>query len=428
MKKLFTLAAFILSGCLLSAQNYCGSLRYDTCVFTNITVTSNVVYGWNKNLVNGTDTLKMDIYEPTGDTATIRPLIIMAHGGSFVGGSKTDMAYICNEFAKRGYVVASIDYRLGLGFPIDSVRATASVWRATQDMKASVRFFRKDAATANIYKIDPNMIFAGGASAGAIMAVHMAYLDNVYEIPKSIDTTQLGGIEGNSGNPGYSSDVKAVVNICGALADTCWMKAGDEDMVSIQGNDDQTVPYCSDYVYLLSFKIMIIHGLGTMELRANNIGLDNPVHTFYGQDHGSPGDSMNIDTTLAITSDFLYRQMGCTPSGSVNYANSPLCITNLLTTPSCVLNPGVNEVALNEENVSIYPNPSVESFVLKMKDVTGTKFSVEIHDMFGIKVRSFKFSGDEIKVDRKNLANGIYFLKLNSNAGESFTAKIIFTE
>ena len=56
----------------------------------------------------------MDIYTPVGDNYTNRPLLIFAHGGSFIGGSKTNptMVDLCETFAKRGYVTASINYRL----------------------------------------------------------------------------------------------------------------------------------------------------------------------------------------------------------------------------------------------------------------------------------------------------------------------------
>ncbi|MBI4929684.1 MAG: carboxylesterase family protein [Bacteroidetes bacterium] len=429
MKKLFiTSATCLLTSYILFAQNYCGSSRYDTVVFSNVTIDSTVVYGSNTNINNQTEILKLNVYQPTGDTAAIRPLIILAHGGSFMGGDKRDMSYICMEMAKRGYVAVSINYRLGIGFPIDSIHAMRAVWRATQDMKASVRFFRKDAATTNSYKIDPNMIFIGGASAGAIMAVHYAYLDQPAEIPSTIDTTIVGGLEGASGNSGYSSDVKAIINICGAIADTCWMKPGDKNMVSLQGNNDNTVPYCSDFVYLISFKIMIIHGLGTMVQRANHIGLYNPVHTFYGQDHGSPGDTINIDTTIVLASDFLYKQMGCIPSNTVDYTNSPLCLTNLPNTPACILNAGTNDIVLTNEKVFLYPNPASENLTLTLLETKGRNFFGEILDITGRKINEFNFNSDNYLIMRNGIQSGIYLLKLKTDAGESFTTKIIFTD
>ena len=46
----------------------------------------------------------MDIYRPVGDTETNRPLIIFAHGGTFIFGSKNNPTAVdfCEAFAKRG--------------------------------------------------------------------------------------------------------------------------------------------------------------------------------------------------------------------------------------------------------------------------------------------------------------------------------------
>ena len=90
---------------------------------------------------------------------TERPLIIWAHGGSFVAGSKTgtDVVPLAEDFAKMGYVTASISYRLGMeNTPLpgpDSVDATETVIRAVHDGRAAVRFFRKDyVENGNTYK------------------------------------------------------------------------------------------------------------------------------------------------------------------------------------------------------------------------------------------------------------------------------------
>ena len=92
---LFLLCAIVCSAQQANAQlQQCGA-RYKDMIFSNVTKTSNVTYG-----AYAID--KLDIYEPTGDTASMRPLIILAHGGSFYGGSKTQDATVvtlCNNFA-----------------------------------------------------------------------------------------------------------------------------------------------------------------------------------------------------------------------------------------------------------------------------------------------------------------------------------------
>ena len=89
--------------------------RYYQPVFPNVTVTSGVAFGSAADYTGATQTLRMDIYQPTGDASAERPVIIFAHQGGFVTGSRTDayMVKVCTQFARLGYVTASIDYRLG---------------------------------------------------------------------------------------------------------------------------------------------------------------------------------------------------------------------------------------------------------------------------------------------------------------------------
>jgi acetyl esterase/lipase len=104
--------------------------RYLEEIFTDVEVTSNVVYGVNATVLYVPqvgqavpEELKMDIYQPVGDTETNRPILLYFHSGNFLpfpfnggpGGSKTDSATveICTRFARMGYVVASCDYRMG---------------------------------------------------------------------------------------------------------------------------------------------------------------------------------------------------------------------------------------------------------------------------------------------------------------------------
>src|SRR5690606_34921075 len=95
-------------------------------------------------------------------------------------------------------------------------------------------------------KIDTNNIFIGGSSAGAITALHTAYLDRSCELEEFIGLSvinTMGGVEGNSGNACYSSKVKGVINLCGALANYSWLETGDAALCSMHGTADGTVKY-----------------------------------------------------------------------------------------------------------------------------------------------------------------------------------------
>ena len=115
IKNLLSTFAICLSFGSLSAQFNCSGGRFIEEVFPNFTLTSDITYGSAENVTGANQSLQLDIYEPEGDTAALRPLLILAHGGSFIFGNKTgpDVVPLCVKYAKLGYVVASIEYRLG---------------------------------------------------------------------------------------------------------------------------------------------------------------------------------------------------------------------------------------------------------------------------------------------------------------------------
>ena len=158
----------------LFTQAQCTGGRFHQFVFPGTPVlTSNIQYGSNVPYNSATpQNLELDVYQPNGDNAPLRPLVLVVHGGSFIGGSKTgtDVVPLCQDLARLGYVTASVEYRLGMNnFPFPGptdVDATEAVMRAVQDTRAAVRFFRKSATTGNPYKIDTNHIYIAGVSAG----------------------------------------------------------------------------------------------------------------------------------------------------------------------------------------------------------------------------------------------------------------------
>ena len=202
----------------------CDGARYRYRIFEEFTVDYNVVYGNNIEATGSNVSLEMDIYQPEGDVVTNRPVVVVAHGGFFLGGSNdgSDVVPLCQDLARMGYVAVSISYRLGISnfFALESSLQEAVV-RGVQDAKAAVRYLRKThAEDGNTWGIDPERIVLGGSSAGAFIALHTAYVDDLSEIPSSVDLNAnglSGGIEGDSGSPGYSSDILSIFSISGAI-------------------------------------------------------------------------------------------------------------------------------------------------------------------------------------------------------------------
>ncbi|RTQ49548.1 hypothetical protein EJV47_12025 [Hymenobacter gummosus] len=268
-----------------------------------------VQYGSAVNSSGTTVALLMDVYQPVGGPATPRPVIIFAHGGFFLGGTRAeyDVSELCRRFARRGYVTASIEYRLET-FAFNGARAVVN---AVHDMRAAVRFFRQDAATTNQYNVNPLYIFAGGSSAGAITAVHLAYLDKDAELAQLNAPGVVPGLEGSSGNPGYSSAVVAAINLCGAIGNLSWLEAGDEPLVSLHGNRDTTVPYAAG----ATFTGDVVYGSGAIKPRADEVRVPNTLYTFQGAGHvpyngTSATQQAYMDTTVRVVRDFLRPFLG----------------------------------------------------------------------------------------------------------------------
>jgi pimeloyl-ACP methyl ester carboxylesterase len=433
MKKLYSY--LFVSFALLVTNSFaqpCQNGRYATEVFPNHTLTSNITYGANTTFSGANNSLKLDFYEPTGDTELNRPLIIWVHGGSFLGGSKTDpdMTALSQRFARKGYACASIDYRLGF-FPIDSANAVKAVVRAVQDLKAAIRFFYKDKQTTDTYHIDTNLIYVGGSSAGAITALHVAYLDNICEISGYLNQAtinQLGGLDGNSGNPGYSSSVQGVINLCGALAQYSWLEAGDVPMVSIHGTADGTVKYNRGIVNP-GTALMYLDGSRMLHERACAVNVSSDFYTFPGVGHVPfIGNNAYMDTTEWFIRDFLVTQLGCNET-PLQLANTPLQQAILYPTLYCdgtavdeLCLAGIEE-PLADMVVSLYPNPATDYLTLVAHEALFNELI--IMDLQGRIILSHKTQGTTVDLDLTGLNPGNYLVNILLSNGKSGTKSVI---
>lgn len=255
--------------------------------------------------------LYMNILEPEGDTLSQRPLVIICFGGGFLAGSKDhwSMRLLAEGLARRGFVTALIDYRLGMNI-FDSDLAQRAVYRGLQDGRSAVRFFRADAASTNTYRIDPNQIFIGGHSSGAFIAVHNAYLDKESERPISTyvwtqentnDCPDLGCLDCVGDNQEYSGAANGIFSLAGAIGFTDFMESADDPtVVMFHSSDDGTVPYesgqpFSDLLWLVvGDDLPDVYGSSSMADRADEIGLDYELHSYTDRGHGVHEDDPNL--------------------------------------------------------------------------------------------------------------------------------------
>lgn len=314
--RLASVAAALLAMAPASAQ------RYLTEVFSNanLTITNDVIYGTNidfltSNLASpnlpteitelqtlasttqaypaayfdpsdGSTALKltnvrMDVYQPDQslDTETQRPLVIYVHTGNALppplngspNGTRKDSCAVesCKRFARRGYVAASMSYRLGWN-PLAATELERrgsllnAIYRAIHDVRQCVRVMKANAAT---YRINPNKIIVVGEGTGGYIALAHTTLDDVQELyiekfrpdpfnpnVSFVNPALVGDIEGLNGQltlyraNGQTSTTQFCVNMGGALADTSWLEPGDAPMVAFHTVFDPFAPFTEGIV------------------------------------------------------------------------------------------------------------------------------------------------------------------------------------
>lgn len=283
--------------------------RYNALVFSNFQKSENVQYGQNITQGGQDKNLLLDIYEPNADTASRRPLVILIHGGGFEAGDKESLTELASFLARSGYVAASINYRL-IDLERTLTRLSRGIMDAVFDAKAAVRFFRKDASTNNTYRIDTNNIFLGGFSAGAFTALHYAYVNSPEEIESIGGNTLLnyinsqGGLAGNSGNAGFSSAIKGVFNVSGALVQADFLDAGEPILFSAHATNDLIVPYLEGES---DGSGLITQGSGLIHPIANQLGVTNTLKTLNEGGHGAFFNS--CPTCEADLRNFLFQNL-----------------------------------------------------------------------------------------------------------------------
>jgi acetyl esterase/lipase len=144
-----------------------------------------VVYG-----KAGDQDLKLNLARPKA-TAAPAPCVVVIHGGGWSAGNKDQHSDLVRLAAGKGYVAATVGYRLAPAHPFPA---------AVNDVKCAVRYLRSHAAD---YHLDPNRIGAVGFSAGAHLAMMLGVTD------------KADGLEGDGGWPDPSSKVQAVVSFFG---------------------------------------------------------------------------------------------------------------------------------------------------------------------------------------------------------------------
>lgn len=203
-----------------------------------VTVTTDVVYGQGEVAGGGTFAdLLLDLYVPSVEGQDVFPLVVTIHGGGFSAGSKDNTAFVSEQFARRGYIVAAIDYRLSGDAPVPTSRVKP-IYEALDRPDAStsenaVIAAMDDTMTALDFlharpDVEPSQTVLWGFSAGAITALFVGYGMDEF----GIERPPVAGVISNSG--GFTGE--------GSAADFI-----DENRGIV---DDRPYPYSEGPIFL----------------------------------------------------------------------------------------------------------------------------------------------------------------------------------
>lgn len=296
---------------------------YSASTFT-VDVRSDEVYGqgqthsnWNAPDPEEMD-LKLDLYVPDNED-TERPLVVFTHGGGWSGGDKANDAEVdfCNFFAERGFVCASINYRLRgdrgtvpqdyfnavtavEGVTPDEASQVLSMYPAGRDCKAAVRWL---VANASDIGFNVGAISLIGGSAGAQNSIVMDVSepeDYRDELTLEEDPTLV------STNMDVAYDVQAIVNhwggagmmqILGEVYGHDRFDSTDAPLLIVHGTEDET----SDYS----------NAEELVDIYTSN-GVFHELITLEGKGHGAWNATVDGKILEEISFDFITEQLELT--------------------------------------------------------------------------------------------------------------------
>lgn len=375
----------------------------------------NVLYGTATGWNGSTDSLRLDIYKPVGDNNPKRPVLIIVHGGGFYGGNRAEMKPLCEAFASRGLMVATISYRLGFVRPLqfdypytlDAAEVERAAYRGQQDVKGAIRYLK---ARSGKDSSDRQKFFVSGFSAGGFIALATGYSVNEIYKPAScgaIGNAQnsngtwarpdLGSINGTLNLNGQDASVQGVFNFFGALFDTAHLMPGSPKLFQYHQTADPVVPCNKNKPY---------HGVGLL--------IPDNYPLVYGSCQINDR-LMHLGNQAPENYSFLYN-------GNKHEVHNPVMLDTMMATWLsrwiCAA-PVAGIMKLSMHETQIYPNPAAN--VVKL--VNGNNFNqAEFYHANGQLASAVAINSAAIDVSF--LPDGIYTLILSGN-GQNVYKKLI---
>jgi hypothetical protein len=186
--------------------------------------------------------------------------------------------------------------------------------------------------------------------------------------------------------------------------------------LSLHGNEDETVPYATDIIYLFGlFEIMRVDGSFSIHKRANNVGVTNCFHTHFGAGHvPHVNNASYTDTTETMMSNFM---------ASFICNETLVCGTNDSIVDFSIDPNATNIHELGTYGTKIYPNPSTSIINIESDENIKT---IQLTNLIGeVVILKSGLNSNKIEISKNNLPAGIYILTISTAKGP-ITKKVRF--
>jgi len=372
---------------------------------SDITTDTNLIYGTAMDYQGNPQDLFLDIWRPTGmnETLSSRPFILLIHGGGFVSGDRSNMSIECKRYAQRGYVAATMSYRLGWDDSNPSDGVFIAAYRAQQDAQSALRYIVKN---AEIYGIDTNFIFIGGTSAGAGTSLNTVFVNEAeWETVIPGIVSQWGNLNTSGNSLNHTFSIKAIANDCGMTSEMAIKPQDMVPVISFHGYLDGIVPIGSTPQGTAGSAV--IH----QSLLANGVCSELTVDS---QGYHCPHTrNFRVERTACF-----FKSILCNTCSS-NYFTEEIpadCSSTIV---------AWSDLDTKEPFFQMYPNP-----VTNQLTISGelNLLQIEMSNSIGQTFHTMLPSGDFHTVDISALPSGLYFLKVTRLNNNSFEVKKIIKQ
>lgn len=441
-------------------------------------VEKDLEYGIATNYAGIPTPLTLDLYKPVGDDNPMRPLMVLVHGGSWLGGCKEAEAWLAVELAQRGYAVASVNYRKGwhkaafvanpgpsaIDYPpnclyaADSLELIRAIYRGQQDVKGAIRWLKARAVEDSTCR---EKVLVGGESAGAFLSLAVGLLDRPEEKPSACFALPDAPVPAANVTNAYDQNCTTLIiqpsgtalqrPDLGPLGGTLNLNGQNDEVIGV-ASFFGGVPYDALpdnwllgpdtpalYLYHQTCDGIVPFGYGQpmVTLSANcNLGY-TPWHTNFMHIFGNGAiasalqsmpdpppyalDFLNCDAFnpgLALLECLRYGD-----NGSYHYPHNPLERAQKVADffSPLVVNANCFSVASNEAGSAlkahVLPNPFEQRLSVTLMEAPGREASLSLVDVSGKTIWSEKRSlntGENVLFEQNSFPAGFYVLQIRS--------------